>query len=59
LRIPGEVGQGFRREGGHHSGLKAATLSDAKAATCGWSPEGWAAWIGRVAAACSSIQAPS
>ena len=40
LRIPGEAGQGFRREAGHRSGVKAATLSDAKAATFGWSPEG-------------------
>lgn len=33
LRIPGESGQGFRREGGHRSGVKSATHSDAKAAT--------------------------
>ena len=42
LRIPGEAGQGFRREGGHLSGVKAAT--------CGWSLEGSPASIGRVAA---------
>lgn len=50
VRIPGEAGQGFRCEAGHRSGVKAATLSDAKAATCGWSSEGWPASIGRVAA---------
>jgi hypothetical protein len=33
MRIPGESGRGFRREGGHPSGVKATTHSDAKAAT--------------------------
>jgi hypothetical protein len=41
VRIPVEAGQGFRREVGHRSGVKASILSDAKAATCGWLPEGW------------------
>src|ERR1700688_432155 len=50
MRNPVESGHGFRREGGHHSGLKAATHSDAKAATFRWSSEGWPASIGRVAA---------
>jgi len=31
--IPSESGQGFRREGGHHSDVKAATDSETKAAT--------------------------
>jgi hypothetical protein len=41
LRIPVESGQGFRREGGHYSGVKAATHSDTKAATLAWSSEEW------------------
>jgi hypothetical protein len=33
VRIPSESGQGFRREGGHRSDVKAATHSETKAAT--------------------------
>jgi hypothetical protein len=33
VRIPSESGHPFRREGGHHSDVKAATDSEAKAAT--------------------------
>ena len=40
LRIPDEVGRGLRREAGHRSGVKAATLSDGKEFSRLWRAHG-------------------